>query len=235
MTQNFTINTNHRSEAFDERIKFLILHYTERNLKTSLELLNKDVSAHYLISDNPVEIFNLVDEDKRAWHSGVSYWRGINNLNESSIGIEIVNLNGNKHQYPHKQIEAVIFLCKQIIDRYKIAPWCVLGHSDIAPLRKKDPGALFPWRKLYENGIGLMVSEEEVEKLIKTTFIPTATELQHSLTRYGYKIKITHIFDEQTKTVLDSFRRHFCPDLIGQPIDKKSYATLMALIGKCSK
>lgn len=226
------INQQHQSKAFDERIKFIILHNTEKDFQTSLDLLNEKVSAHYLISEKPVEIFQLVAEEKRAWHAGVSYWNNRSNLNDSSIGIEITHINGDKNQYSDKQIEAVIFLCQKIIAKYDIAPDCILGHCDIAPLRKTDPGGLFPWKKLYKNGIGAMVDDDKIADLEKTTLIPTTTELQQNLAKYGYKIKITHLFDEQTKMVLDAFRRHFCPDLIGKEIEKRSYTTLLALIEK---
>ncbi|MES2677833.1 MAG: N-acetylmuramoyl-L-alanine amidase [Pseudomonadota bacterium] len=229
MKQNFPISHQYSSKSFDERIKFLILHFTAVDFKTSLDLLKNQVSAHYLISEPPVEIFQLVAEDHRAWHAGESFWAGRTNLNDSSIGIEIVNLDGNKNSYPDEQIEAVMLLCKQIIARHNIAPNCVLGHSDIAPLRKDDPGILFPWRKLYENGIGAMVDSIDIEGLDK---IPTALELQQNLAKYGYQIDLTGAMDEQTKGVLDAFRKHFCPDLVGKNIDLKSYATLLALIKK---
>ncbi len=232
MQQNPQINKNHSSNSFDQRIKFLILHFTARDFQTSLRLLKDQVSVHYLISDQPVEILQLVDESNRAWHAGESFWEGRSNLNDSSIGIEIVNLDGNKNPYPERQIEAVILLCKQIIARYNIAPDCVLGHSDIAPLRKDDPGSLFPWGLLYKNGIGAMVDESDVDELIKTISIPASSQLQKSLAKYGYQIDLTGIFDEQTQMVLDAFRRHFCPNLIGQEIDLRSYAILLALIGK---
>ena len=93
MKQNFLINKQHSSESFDGRIKFLILHYTAVDFKTALELLKDKVSVHYLVSDSPVEILQLVDENKRAWHAGVSFWGGRTNLNDNSIGIEIVNVD----------------------------------------------------------------------------------------------------------------------------------------------
>jgi N-acetylmuramoyl-L-alanine amidase len=236
MQQKLLINKNHPSNSFDERssqeIKFLILHFTAQDCQTSLRLLQDQVSVHYLVSSQPAEVFQLVDEDKKAWHCGESFWAEMVGLNNSSIGIEIVNLDGNINFYPSEQIEAVMELCKQIIARHKISPECVLGHSDIAPLRKDDPGSLFPWRLLYKNGIGAMVDDCDVEKLVATISIPNALELQQSLAKYGYKIDLTGVFDEQTTMVFNAFRRHFCPELIGLGVDLKSYATLLALIGK---
>jgi N-acetylmuramoyl-L-alanine amidase len=231
MTQ-FQITQKYSSNAYDERIKILVLHYTAQDFETSLELLQNDVSSHYLISDQPVQIFQLVNENNRAWHAGESFWGGRVSLNDSSIGIEIVNLDGNKHQYLNQQIEAVEFLCKEIIARYNILPQNVVGHSDIAPLRKNDPGLLFPWRKLYKAGIGAMAELEEVLQLEKELAFPTPAELQKCLAIYGYKIDVTSNFDEQTKFVLDAFRRHFCPDLVGHKFDMRSYSTLVALIKK---
>ncbi len=239
MQQKLLINKNHPSNSFDERssqeIKFLILHFTAQDFQTSLKLLQDQVSVHYLVSSQPVEVFQLVDEGKKAWHCGESFWAGMVALNNNSIGIEIVNLDGNINPYPEEQMEAVMELCKQIISRHNIAPDCVLGHSDVAPIRKDDPGSLFPWRQFYENGIGVMVDDGDVEKLVATISIPNALELQQSLAKYGYKIDLTGVFDEQTKMVLDAFRRHFCPELIGLGVDLKSYATLLVLIGKCGK
>ena len=233
-TPNFLINQSNPSKAFDDRIKFLILHYTAQDFQTSLGLLQDKVSSHYLISDD-AEIFQLVDENKRAWHAGDSYFAGRTNLNDSSIGIEIVNLDGNKNPYPHKQIEAVIFLCQKIVTKYDILPRNVLAHSDIAPLRKMDPGALFPWNKLYQNGVGAMPDEVDIDFFMSNIDVPNVLELQNNLVKYGYKIDITEKFDEQTKIVVDAFRRHFCPDLLGGEFDKKTYATLLALIKKYVK
>lgn len=235
MKQNFSISKKYSSKSFDERIKFLILHYTAVDFQTSLQLLQDKVSVHYLVADAPVDgdyIFQLVDESKRAWHAGVSFWAGRTSLNDTSIGIEIVNLDGNKNPYPDEQIAAVMSLCQQIIARYNIAPNCVLGHSDVAPLRKDDPGILFPWTTLYENGIGAMAQEVDIVALENSVTIPTALELQQSLAKYGYQIDLTGKFDEQTQGVLDAFRRHFCPDFIGREIEMRSYATLLALIKK---
>lgn len=235
MQQNFPISNQYSSNSFDERVRFLILHYTAVDFQTAVQLLKDKVSVHYLVSDLLIDghyIFQLADEEKRAWHAGVSFWAGRVNLNDTSIGIEIVNLDGNINPYPEEQIAAVIDLCKKIIAKYNIAPHCVLAHSDIAPLRKQDPGLLFPWKKLYENGIGAMPDDADILELEKSITIPSALELQQNLAKYGYQIDLTGNFDEQTVMVLDSFRRHFCPDLIGQALEIKSYATLLALIKK---
>jgi len=234
MSYTYQINRQYSSNAYNERgndgkIKFIILHSTEKDFKESLCLLQDKVSAHYLISENG-EIFQLVDEDKRAWHAGVSFWNGESNLNNTSVGIEIVNLDSAINHYPSKQIDATMFLCKQIIARHNIIPRYVLGHSDIAPFRKADPGILFPWEILYQNGIGAMADAVDIVELENTINLPSALELQQNLAKYGYKIDLTGNFDDQTMAVLNAFRKHFCPDLLNYKVDKTSYATLLALI-----
>ncbi len=237
MKNNFPISNKYPSNpnTFDNREKFLILHYTAVDFQSSLDILTNKLSVHYLVSDQPVDgyyIFQLVDENKRAWHAGVSNWEDRNNLNDSSIGIEIVNLDGNQNPYPQQQIEAVMSLCQTIITKYNIPPNYVLGHSDIAPLRKEDPGLLFPWATLYQNGIGAMPDAADIAYFENTSNLPSALQLQQNLKNYGYGINLTGIFDTETATILDSFRRHFCPNLIGQKIDKTSYANLLALLKK---
>ncbi len=150
------------SPNFDARtlpVSLIVLHYTAAPLKESLAVLRKGrgtarVSSHYLISENGT-IYRLVDESKRAWHAGISHWKDITDVNSASIGIELVNLGKNKegHFYPfaEKQIEAVTKLCLDIQSRYAITD--VVGHSDVAPVRKIDPGDLFPWQKLYNRGV----------------------------------------------------------------------------------
>lgn len=155
----YFLDKTQSSAAQNERIRFLILHYTAVDNASSLKLLTgQNVSAHYLISDRvdsrtrkPV-VYGLVSEEKRAWHAGVSNWNGRVNLNDSSVGIEIVNpgftegMLGQKtwYPYPQQQINALKTLAREIIRRYSITPDNVLGHSDIAPLRKQDPGRFFP-------------------------------------------------------------------------------------------
>ena len=141
-------------------IDTLVLHYTGMN--TAAEALDRlcdpaaQVSAHYLIEEDGT-VWRLVEEDMRAWHAGVSWWQGAANLNDRSIGIEIVN-PGHEFGYrpfPAAQMAAVAALCRDILARRPIPPARVLGHSDIAPMRKLDPGELFDWRGLAAQGIGL--------------------------------------------------------------------------------
>tara|TARA_Y100001933_G_scaffold59303_1_gene59303 strand:- start:286 stop:972 length:687 start_codon:yes stop_codon:yes gene_type:complete len=136
-------------------IDFIILHYTAMSTKKSLERLCDpvhEVSCHFLI-DMFGTCYQLVDENKRAWHAGKSYWRGYKDLNSRSIGIELVN-SGNE-QFPEVQIKSLIMLLQHLLEVHKINPKNVLGHSDIAPSRKSDPGKWFNWKKLANYGVAL--------------------------------------------------------------------------------
>jgi N-acetylmuramoyl-L-alanine amidase len=150
---------NHEPRRGDV-IDMLVLHYTGmQSAQAALDRLcdsQAKVSAHYLIDEDGT-IHALVPESQRAWHAGLSYWRGETDINSRSIGIELVN-PGHEFGYrafPEDQIAALIRLCAGILSRHSIPPWNVIGHSDVAPARKQDPGELFPWQRLKGHGIGL--------------------------------------------------------------------------------
>ena len=151
---------NHAPRPPGAVVDVLVLHYTELPLKESLDILRDDarehrVSAHYVLAEDGT-LYRLVPEDRVAWHAGRSHWRGREALNATSIGVEIVNLDGDRHDYPPQQIAALIELCRGILARHPaIVPRNVVGHSDIAPQRKIDPGRRFPWATLAAAGIGL--------------------------------------------------------------------------------
>lgn len=156
------------SPNFDDRrfpVDMLVLHYTGMQTgEAALERLcdpEASVSSHYLVHEDG-QVFALVDEDKRAWHAGVSRWQGDEDINSRSIGIEIVNgghdwplEDGRLPPYPAEQVEAVIDLCRAIIQRWDIPQTRIVGHSDIAPVRKRDPGEHFPWARLAQAGVGV--------------------------------------------------------------------------------
>lgn len=239
-------NKSHTATGQDQRIKSLVLHYTVSDYNNSIAILTKkQVSAHYLVGDiaNENKVYQLVREDKRAWHAGVSYWQGRTNLNDSSIGIEIVNKGfieqeGERVFFPFdgKQMEKVAKLAKDIITRHKIAPTAVVAHADIAPGRKQDPGPLFPWEILYKKyGIGAWYDQENLHTFLAefyendsedTLFIE---KVQKDLARYGYKIEITGEWDTQTKDVLLSFQYHFRPQKCDGLLDAETYSILQAL------
>lgn len=241
---DLVIDKTHPSPNYNQRIFYLVLHYTALNFEDSLKVLTdpvKQVSAHYLVPETNIDgqrkIFELVPEEKRAWHAGISTWGKRTGLNDTSIGIEIVNLGykdeaGKRIWYPFTeyQIESVIQLAKDIVERYQIQPTCVIGHSDVAPGRKVDPGPLFPWKKLYESGVGAWFDEQALE--IKYHDEIDITKLQNNLKTYGYAIQITGKLDQQTRAVVQAFQMHFRPrDYSGNP-DAETIAILENLIKK---
>lgn len=234
----YTINTNFQSTAYNERVRFLVLHYTAVDFETSMRLLlgndpDHQVSSHYLIAAEPREdgmIYQLVDESKRAWHAGLSSWRGHTNINDSSIGIELVNADGNTHEFPEEQVQALVYLCKEIFERHDIEPYNVVGHSDISPGRKIDPGLLFPWKRLYDNGIGPWPDERDIAEFSSVP-PPDIQTLAAKLRAWGYEISPA-ANEEEVDIALNAFRRHFCPRYLGLPIDAQTHATLLALLKK---
>ncbi len=190
-----------RSEGTD--IEFIILHYTAMSTEKSLERLCDpvhEVSCHYLIDPSGI-CYQLVDDRKRAWHAGKSYWRGYVDLNSRSLGIELVN-SGNEN-YPEAQMISLIRLLKYLIDSFKLNPKNVLGHSDIAPSRKLDPGKWFNWKKLAVNGVGLFPEVNAPIECDKQIFLAQAV-------RAGFNpnTSFEHIFK--------TFRNRCRPNVTGE-------------------
>lgn len=218
----------------------LLLHYTgmpegEKALKWLCMEISK-VSCHYFVFEDG-RIVQSVPEAKRAWHAGVSMWRGEADNNSRSIGIEISN-PGHEHGYvpfPDVQIEAVINLSRDICTRNSILPERVLAHSDIAPSRKEDPGELFPWDQLYDAGIGHWVPEEP---LGDGRFFQLGEQgepieaLQSMFVIYGYELDVNGVFDEKTQDVVTAFQRHFRQSRVDGVADASTIATLHRLIKK---
>jgi N-acetylmuramoyl-L-alanine amidase len=197
--------TEHRSPNFDDRKgrqpDLLLLHYT--GMVSGAAALQRlcdpaaEVSSHYLIEEDG-RVYALVDEEQRAWHAGRSRWAGEEGLNACSLGIEIVN-PGHEFGYrpfPEAQVAAVVALCRDILARWSIPPWRVLGHSDVAPLRKADPGELFPWPRLAAAGIGLW----------PPALAPAEGELSEVLADFGYGY-----LEDDAAAVTRAFQRHFRP------------------------
>ena len=240
-----------KASAQNERVRFLVMHYTALDDKESLKTLTQQqVSAHYLIpkdpelrQDKPV-VLQLVDENKRAWHAGVSSWNGRTNLNDSSIGIEIVNpgytdnMLGHRTWYPfgEKQIAAIAALAKDIMHRYQIAPDNLIGHSDIAPLRKQDPGKLFPWARLAAMGIGAWPDSPTVSRYLASRSPSAPAEVgvvQALLKQYGYdQIPQNGVLDQATQKTISAFQMHFRPDDISGNADAETEAIARALVEK---
>lgn len=248
---DYIVDKYYNSVSQDKRQKFLIIHYTSTGYKESLYILSNGlVSAHYLIPDNvlfkinkPV-VLQLVDENNRAWHAGDSFWHGRTNINDSSIGIEIVNLgftediDGNVkwHPYKNEQIRLLISLLKDIINRYKIEPDAILAHSDIAPTRKQDPGAVFPWERLYKVGIGAWPDEQTVEKYLagrENSDCGNVLLIQSALKEYGYdQIPQDGILNDLTIQIIKAFQLHFRPELVSGIPDAQTEAIALALVEK---
>ncbi len=215
----------------------IVLHYT--GMKTGAEALARlrdpqaQVSAHYLVEEDG-RVFSLVAEERRAWHAGKSFWKGETNLNDRSIGIEIVN-PGHEFGYrpfPERQIVAVIDLLTDIRSRWEIPDERILGHSDVAPARKEDPGELFPWDRLADAGHGYYpeVSAAPGARLATGDEGPGVFLLQAGLTRLGYDLPPSGQYDEDTATVVRAFQRHWRPDVVDGAADGETRARLMALL-----
>ena len=248
-------NSYRAVKSFNSRVRFVVMHYTAADFKTSADLLTHGAaSAHYLVPDpsdpsyletgnKDVKIFNLVDEKDRAWHAGVSSWRGRNNLNDTSIGIEIVNQakdDGQGHfifpPFNPQQISAVKELATNIIQRYPdISPVNVVGHSDIAPGRKSDPGAAFPWKQLSEAGIGAWYDESTKAKYMTQLGqrIPARIDIIGKLKAYGYDVAGTERANG-FKNLVRAFQLHFRPANYNGEIDVETAAILYALVEKYS-
>jgi N-acetylmuramoyl-L-alanine amidase len=228
---------NHGPRAPQLTTDILLLHYTgTMNTAAALACLCDpvaQVSCHYII-DESGEIGQLVPEARRAWHAGVSSWEGETDINSRSIGIEISN-GGHSLGYPDFpdiQIDAVIALCRDIIQRHNIRADRVLAHSDVAPGRKIDPGEKFPWERLYRAGIGLWVApmSPAPPALALGDRGETVTDLQNALARYGFGIKPTGIYDEATVAMVTAFQRHFRCTLVDGRADRSTIAALEALL-----
>lgn len=247
----YRLSSHHQSANQNERIAFLILHYTDEDDARSLRLLTESehkVSAHYLIprdtDERPLPVYQLVPDDQRAWHAGRSRWHQYAGLNASSLGIEIVNLGYDEKEaalpahlrrwqpYTEAQIAALGALARELVERYDIPHTQVLGHSDVAPERKQDPGPRFPWRELaLRYGVGAWPDEARVAAL-RQQRLPAWPPLiwQQQLARYGYGIAPSGEWDAQSRAVMRAFQLHFRPAQVSGEPDAECQAILMALL-----
>lgn len=241
--------TNFPALAQNFRQKYVILHYTVLPNDKSIEVLTKQsVSSHYLVNDlNDQEIYQLVDENKRAYHAGISAWRTDKNLNDTSIGIEIVNMGyttdslGQRVFSPfgEAQFRKVAALTKDIVTRYNIAPTNVLAHSDIAPTRKQDPGPLFPWKRLYdEYQVGMWYEESSKQNLMVISESDVTARysepafilsVQNALQKLGYESDLSGVWDAKTKSTIEALQYHFRPQNYNGILDAETWAILQAL------
>jgi N-acetylmuramoyl-L-alanine amidase len=230
---------NHGERRNGATPDMIVLHYTGMadNDAAIRQLCTPagEVSAHYLVLQDGY-IIQLVAEARRAWHSGASSWAGVTDINSCSIGIEIAN-PGHDHGYPDfskRQIAAVTALCRSILTRHQIRADRVLGHSDIAPTRKQDPGEKFPWKLVAESGVGLWVKPAPLTAagpiFVLGETDPAVEEAQRLLAEYGYGVTPTGYLDSTTRDVVAAFQRHFRPMRVDGVIDESTVSTLKSLL-----
>lgn len=216
----------------------IVLHYTgmpdAEGAITRLCSPGTDVSAHYIVLEDG-RVVQTVPESKRAWHAGVAHWAGEDDINSCSIGIEIIN-RGHDWGYPNfpsRQIAAVTALCRGLMLRHALPSHRVLGHSDVAPPRKKDPGEKFPWHSLANSGVGHWVMPAPI---VAGDILRPGAEgdevlaLQQSLARYGYDIEASGTYTPATMDVVTAFQRHFRPARVDGMADLSTRTTLQALL-----
>lgn len=228
---------NHDDRPAGVAVDILLLHYTGMvSAQAALDRLcdpSAKVSSHWLV-DEDGRIVRLVEEQRRAWHAGLSCWKGATDINARSVGIEIVN-PGHEFGYrdfPECQIDAVIALARDILARHAVPPERVLAHSDVAPSRKADPGERFPWERLHRAGIGHWVASEPVSAgpvLAPGDQGPAVAVLRGELAGYGYCLEAGDDYDPATQTVVAAFQRHFRPARVDGVADVSTRATLARL------
>jgi N-acetylmuramoyl-L-alanine amidase len=246
------IDASKTAKGQDSRALFLILHYTVADFPLSMKILTEqEVSAHYLLSDeSPPRIYRLVDENRRAWHSGASAWKENRRLNSSSIGIEIVH-PGLKpgtadvvaqdrvyEPFSQAQIDVLVPLIKDIAQRHQIKPERILGHGEVSAQYKEDPGPTFPWKLLADLGITPPWPNAQrvaTQRAVYETALPDATWFQTALAQHGYEIAITGQFDQQTQRVLMNFQMRYRPSNYKGMPDAETAALLAVLTAAAPK
>jgi N-acetylmuramoyl-L-alanine amidase len=215
----------------------IVLHYTGmRSGEGALARLRdpaSEVSAHYMVEEDG-RVFRLVPEERRAWHAGKSYWRGVEDVNSASIGIEIVNPG---HEFGYRpftepQVAAVFELVGDIRTRWTVENVDIVGHADVAPDRKEDPGELFPWKRLAEAGHGLWAESAAAPgaPLSEGEESTAVFALQAGFTRLGYDCAPSARFDAHTAAVVRAFQRHWRQDRVDGVADGETRARLIALL-----
>ena len=225
---------------------------------------NRPVSSHYLVPEpgdpsyasKDLRLYSLVSEEARAWHAGSSYWAGKTSLNDMSIGIELVNqtyCHRSEEAIPPEaidqeparicfypdfaepQLQILLDLLKGIMERHtEVKPTHIIGHSDIAPQRKIDPGPRFPWQRLYRLGYGAWYDDDTVVKYWEQfrKEMPPVLTLQTALNTYGYRIELSGEHDKQSRNVVRAFQQHFLPWLVNKEFTAETVAVLYALLEK---
>jgi len=221
------------------RPDMILLHYTGmQDSAVALKRLidpTSQISCHYFVYEDG-RITQLVQESRRAWHAGASFWAGETDINSCSIGIEIVN-PGHAFGYcafPERQIAAVTTLCRSILMRHTVPSVRVLAHSDVAPARRQDPGEKFPWRTLHDSGVGHWIKPAPImnfgQSLSPGDRGDAVAALQRLLADYGYGVAVNGEYDATTSEVVTAFQRHFRPERVDGIADASTRSTLQELL-----
>ncbi|AUX72253.1 MULTISPECIES: N-acetylmuramoyl-L-alanine amidase [Erwinia] len=246
--QGYMVDTREEAYGARPRIKVLVIHYTAGDFPRSLNVLtDRSVSAHYLLPAAPPKydgqplVWRLVPESMLAWHAGISFWRGATRLNDTSIGIELENPGWHRTDsgvswapFPAAQMAALLPLMRDIVQRYAISPQDVVAHSDIAPLRKQDPGPLFPWRWLAGQGVGAWPDDDRVAYYLAgrpASQRVDKTKLLGLLASYGYDVP-GKMMPYQLQALIAAFQMHFRPSDYRGIADAETEAIAAALLEK---
>ncbi len=230
---------NHDARPAGEPIDTIVLHYTGMTSAAGALARLRDpaakVSSHYLVEEDGT-VWRMVDEGRRAWHAGVSFWRGRTALNGRSIGIEIVN-PGHEHGYrdfPVLQLAVVCDLCLEIMSRHPVGARDIVGHSDIAPERKEDPGERFDWEGLARNGVGLWphgVADLGTGGAVRDA--AGLADVRAALGLIGYQVAPHGPLDPALSAVLRAFQRHWRPEAVNGQADAGTLARLLGVARLC--
>ncbi len=234
-----SVNFNLRKKGY--KIKYIILHYTaiRSDYEAIKHLINKKnkVSSHFLINKKG-KIFSLVDLKKRAWHAGKSFWKGDRDINSNSIGIELDNTGHyiNFERYTKKQVDSLIKLLKFLKKKYDIENLNFLGHSDISPFRKNDPGEKFPWKKLYKHNLGFFpidLNEREYKKIKQKLNLKKNKLLNkqvlYMLSKIGYDIsQIEKNNKKNFFLLIRSYQMHFRQKLVNGKLDQETLKMIVS-------
>jgi N-acetylmuramoyl-L-alanine amidase len=230
LRNNVQASPNVEARLNEQKPELIILHYTGMaDGQAAVDWLcnpASKVSCHYLV-DIDGRIVQMVDEELRAWHAGVSVWKGVIDTNSRSIGIEIQNPG---HQsgcpaFPDLQMRRVARLCLDISVRHSILPWNILAHSDVAPGRKIDPGEAFDWSWLFEQGVGHITRANGL-----AAAVVDAAEVQAALLRFGYGLIQSGVWDDQTRRVVEAFQRHYRARKVDGIVDAETFDCLQRLL-----
>lgn len=237
------IDRTYGSGAQRDRVRYVVIHFTHADFEQTMRIVTgNEVAYHYVIRDNPPTIYQLVDESRSAFHAGVSSWRGTTQLNESSIGISLVNGGPGESgapddirkwaEFPEAQLQVLMELVKDVVKRHGIRPEFIVGHADIAPQRKVDPGPRFPWRRLADAGLIQWFDPAKVAERLPgyQAVLPEVEWFQLLLRRHGYEVPIHGDLDKATRNVLRAFQMRYRPARFDGAPDAETAAILDALV-----